>query len=144
VILLLLGVALAEGPPARPEPVAPIPNECSRALGIDFGKPFPAGLVVDGKGACAAVAFPASYAADLLNTQSWAEAQEQWWPIEAARTDYELKLKDSQLEACTTNLEDARRLPPVWQRPVVVFSGGFLVGAGAVIGGAYALGQIAQ
>lgn len=58
-IFLLLGAALAQDIPAKPEPNAPVENQCEEATPVT--EP------------CSAVAVPTSQAADMLQIEIWGE-----------------------------------------------------------------------
>jgi len=58
-IFLLLGTALAQDIPAKPEPNAPVENQCVEATPITDP--------------CDAVAIPTSKAADLLDIEIWGD-----------------------------------------------------------------------
>ena len=58
-ISLLLGTALAQDIPAKPEPRPPVENQCEEATSV--AEP------------CAAVAIPTSEAADMLDIEVWGD-----------------------------------------------------------------------
>ena len=59
ILLLLLGTALAQDIPAKPEPRPPVENQCVEATPV--AEP------------CSAVAIPTSQAADMLGIEIWGD-----------------------------------------------------------------------
>jgi len=98
-MILLLGVALASDPIARPTTSKPVAGECKKVYPINRGQPLPAALLPPSGGAsCSSVAVPLSQFADLLATEKWGQAVAQKYAIdtdalEMERDWYKRKLK---------------------------------------------------
>lgn len=141
-ILLLVLVAIAD-PPPRPErdpPAEPIAGECSRSWDLNPGAVPPAGLVVDGRLTCDAVAVPTSdlYTARALEGYA-AELEAHVRALELELRALERERDAARLEAERWR-EEALRPPALLQRPGV----GVVAGVGLCAASGWALGQAAR
>lgn len=137
-MILLTSLALAADPPPRPSPIAPLPNECPRAIAVTIGQ-RPADLVDDrGVARCGGVLVPSSVQADLLQIEAWAEHLDARYRIDAAGAAAEL---------------DAARSREAWWRaqaerlrvePAILVGAGVLGGVAVTLGAAWALGEVAE
>jgi len=114
-IALMLSSANAEDKyvlPQRPKPPAEVVGECEKVLAVDKGRPLPELFRISPSSSpCSGLVVPLSDYADLLNTESWAEA------IDA---QYRLDISAIKMERdwYKTKLEQAN-LPEPWiERPV--------------------------
>ena len=120
------GIAFRNLPPAEPLAPDPEPDDCTRAHDIVPGRPLPAEL-----GTCRATAVPTWYVRDLIARAEWGRSYADWSAIQQA--------------ICTVERDAAREDRPRWyERPAVILPLGVALGAGAVLGGAWAVGQIAD
>ena len=112
--LLLTGPAFGgDVPIARPDPPAPITGQCAKNFALTKGKAIPAALVYQPDNplvACSAVAVPLSDYADLLATESWANAV-------ASQYKLDTRLMEAELDWYKKQLDEQLKEPPFLERP---------------------------
>ena len=126
VLLLLVGLASAEGLPALPVSTVSAPGECPQSIGINKGASVPSALMTDGGLArCSAVAEPLSSYAHLLQLELHAEL---------VHTLYQADLSKMRAERdFYRHAYDQARIVPLTRRPwFVAVTSSALVGVGAM------------
>jgi len=132
VIVLLLGVALALEPPARPLPAPVVEGECSRAYSIGPGDAL----------ACDAVCMPLSDSADLLATEVWAQQVADLYRITTTEQQHEVDLCAWQVEHLSAELVAASAPVPFLERPSTVLGVGVIGGMIVMISASWVLQAI--
>ena len=131
-IVLLLGVALALEPPARPLPAPVVEGECSRAYSIGPGDAL----------ACDAVCMPLSDSADLLATEVWAQQVADLYRITTTEQQHEVDLCAWQVEHLSAELVAASAPVPFLERPSTVLGVGVIGGMIVMISASWVLQAI--
>lgn len=141
--VVLSVVAYAAPPlPAYPEPPQRVPNECPAAVGLDYGRPVPASVAVDGRASCAATVVPVSMALDLLAVESWATACREQYTVVVAGYEVDMANMTAERDQWKTLAEakqaEVAKLSAWSRRPVVNLVVGatataVLVGGGVVL-----------
>ena len=104
-ICLLLGTALAQDIPAKPEPHAPVESQCAEATPVT--EP------------CAAVAIPTSQAADMLDIEVWGDQ---------LHSHYQTDLQSWQLQNQALERQNKTLRRTIWVRAAETLVLGFATG----------------
>ena len=122
-IVLLLGVALALEPPARPLPAPVVEGECSRARSVGPGDTL----------ACEAVCLPLSTTEELLAVDVWGTQLADLYRITTTEQQHEIDLCAWQIEHLEAELVAASAPVPFLERPSTVLGVGVVGGILIVI-----------
>ena len=111
-LFLMLGVALAADPIARPAQPEAVEGECAKVYPISRGQPFPIQIAEStaGTASCGAVVVPLSDYADLLKLEKWGTALEKQYRIDVAELE-------SDRDWYKAKLEEETKPPPFLERP---------------------------
>lgn len=139
-LLALLALVAGAEPPAAPErdpPAAPVAGECTRSWDLNPGAELPAGLVVDGRLTCDAVAVPTSDLYEARALEGYAAELESY----ARALELELRAVTHERDAARLEAdrwrEVALRPLPLLARPGV----GVVAGVGVCALSGWAVGQ---
>ena len=131
-IVMLLGVALALEPPARPLPAPVVEGECSRARSVGPGDSVP----------CAGLLIGLSDSADLLATEVWAQQVADLYRITTTEQQHEIDLCAWQIEHLEAELVAASAPVPFLERPTTVLGVGVIGGMIVMISASWVLQAI--
>ena len=120
-VLLSLS-ALAKEPPSRPEASKEIPGQCLNAIPVQDGSSIN----------CRGVVLPTSWLADYEKLSAHTKRIEHLYTIDTGQLEY-------QNQWCQERLQEALKKPPIMERQSTWTGIGIIIGAGTVIGGAYAM-----
>tara|TARA_R110001583_G_scaffold44829_9_gene141863 strand:+ start:2221 stop:2619 length:399 start_codon:yes stop_codon:yes gene_type:complete len=131
-MIWLLGVAMANEPPARPEPHNSQKGDCEETSPITDEMTL----------LCTALAVPPADLADLLADREWAFLLRDTYRIDTAQLEAEKANLQWQIDYLQSELTRAR-YPPLKERPGFWLGVGTAAGLGLTIGSAWAVGQVA-
>jgi len=117
-----LATALAKEPPSRPEPSEEVKGQCPEAMPVQDGSTVN----------CRGVVLPTSWLADYEKIIAHTNRIEHLYRIDTGQLEYQKNWCDAQLEI-------ALKKPPIMDRQSTWAGIGIIIGAGTVIGGAYAI-----
>ena len=135
ITLLLVASALADDPPARPEPADIHPTQCPAIVGVDEGQMIPETIRDGLTGRCAFIALPISDYADHLALSAWADLLEARYLVDTAQLQFGLNWTQAELERLNTP-------PPFFERPGIQFGAGMGLGAAAIVATVWALNGV--